>query len=131
MTRILLLPALLGALALVGGCSKTDAAAAADHPAGELIVASTASPEWLEAAVTAYPLAYCPVSGDSLGADMGFPQDYVWRVAGQPDRLVRFCCQDCLAEFEANPAKFLAMIDEAAMPEAMLMESGHDHETDH
>jgi len=131
MTRILLLPALLSALALAGGCSKTETTAAANQPAGKLIVASMASPEWLEAAVAAYPLAYCPVSGDPLGADMGLPQDYVWRVVGQPDRLVRFCCKDCLTDFEANPAGFLAMIDEAAMPADMMMESGHNHETDH
>jgi hypothetical protein len=44
---------------------------------------------------------------------MGPAQDYVWRVADQSDRLVRFCCNDCLADFEKNPAKFLAMIDAA------------------
>ena len=35
------------------------------------------------------------------------------RPAGQPDRLVRFCCNDCLDDFQKTPAKFLAMIDTA------------------
>ena len=63
--------------------------------------------------IAAYPLTTCTVSGDKLGGSMGPAQGYVWRVAGQPDRLVRFCCNDCLDDFQKTPAKFLAMIDTA------------------
>jgi hypothetical protein len=31
-----------------------------------------------------------------------------------PDRLVRFCCKDCLGDFTKDPAKYLKMIDDAA-----------------
>jgi hypothetical protein len=40
---------------------------------------------------------------------MGKPVDLV-----VGNRLVRFCCPDCLKDFNKNPAKFLKMIDDAA-----------------
>ena len=49
---------------------------------------------------------------------MGGPVDYFYKVAGQPDRLIRFCCNDCVKDFEKEPAKFLAKIDEAAAAKA-------------
>ena len=55
-----------------------------------------------------YPLATCPVSGDKLGGEMGDPIDCVFA-----NRLVRFCCPDCLKDFSKNPWKFMAKIDEA------------------
>jgi len=54
-----------------------------------------------------YPLDKCPVSGDELDT-MGKPQELV--IAG---RLIRLCCNDCRKDVEANPAKFIAMVDEA------------------
>lgn len=70
----------------------------------------------LDAAVVAkqlpaYPLSTCPVLGGKLGA-MGAPVDYVFQ-----GRLVRFCCKGCIAKFDAEPFKYLAMID-AATPAA-------------
>ena len=56
-----------------------------------------------------YPMAACMVSGDKLGGDMGKPVDLV-----VGNRLVRFCCPDCVKDFNKNPAKFLKMIDDAA-----------------
>ena len=66
----------------------------------------------------AYPLTTCVVSGDKLVGDMGGPIDYIYKQAGQPDRLVRFCCKDCIKDFEKEPAKYLKKIDEAAAMKA-------------
>lgn len=54
-----------------------------------------------------YPLTQCLVSKDKLG-EMGKTDDVV--IAG---RLVRLCCGSCEDEVKKNPAKFVAMIDEA------------------
>jgi len=106
---------------LAVGCAKTEVAAPAKSTAlapaaggGQLLEAkAAATPEWLAKEVAAYPLTSCAVSGDKLGGGMGPALDYVWRVAGQPDRLVRFCCGDCPPDFRKDPAKYLAMIDAA------------------
>jgi YHS domain-containing protein len=47
----------------------------------------------------------CPVSGDKLGADMGKP--YVMVYQGQE---VKFCCPMCKADFDKDPAKYMAKI---------------------
>ena len=54
--------------------------------------------------VKPYPLDTCLVTGTKLGS-MGDP--YV-RVYG--DQEIRFCCEPCVDEFEANPDKFLKML---------------------
>ena|SRR5476651_1406716 len=64
-------------------------------------------------AKAAYPLTVCVVSGDKLGGDMGLPVDYLYKEKGKPDRLVRFCCKDCIADFAKEPAKYLKKLDEA------------------
>jgi len=61
-----------------------------------------------------YPLATCVVSGDKLDGDMGAPFDYIYKEDGKPDRLVRFCCKNCVKDFQQDPAKYLKMIDDAA-----------------
>src|SRR4029079_5117058 len=67
------------------------------------------------AAKAAYPLKTCVVSDDKLEDNsMGGPVDYFYKVAGKPDRLVIFCCKDCVKDFEKEPAKYLAKIDAAA-----------------
>ena len=67
------------------------------------------------AAKAAYPLTTCVVSDEKLEAgDMGEPIDYIYKEAGKPDRLVRFCCKMCVPKFEKDPAKYLAKLDEAA-----------------
>lgn len=63
--------------------------------------------------VADYPLETCVVSGEKLG-EMGKPIDYVYKEAGKPDRLVRFCCKMCIGKFQKDPAKYLKLIDEAA-----------------
>jgi hypothetical protein len=61
-----------------------------------------------------YPLTTCVVSGDKLGGDMGDPVDYVYKQSGKPDRLIRFCCKDCIKDFEKDPAQYVKKLDEAA-----------------
>jgi len=59
----------------------------------------------IERQMAQYPLATCVVSGERLG-EAGDPID---RVIG--NRLVRFCCKDCLAIFDKDPPKYLAKLD--------------------
>jgi hypothetical protein len=72
------------------------------------------------AAQAAYPLTTCVVSDDKLDEDngMGGPVNYLWKETGKPDRLVRFCCKDCIKDFEKEPAKYLAKLDDAAAAQA-------------
>jgi len=65
-------------------------------------------------ATSTYPLDTCVVSGEKLGGEMGAPIDYIYKEAGKPDRLVRFCCKMCIPKFKKDPAKYLKLIDEAA-----------------
>lgn len=62
----------------------------------------------------AYPFDTCVVSGEKLG-EHGDPIDVV---AG--GRLVRLCCASCQAKLDANPSKFLQMIETGKLgaPEA-------------
>ncbi len=98
--------------ALVFSISAPLALAAADQPG----TAKPAAPDaaWLAKAKAEYPLKTCVVSDEAIGGSMGEGIDYVFKQAGQPDRLVRFCCKDCLKDFTKDPAKYLKQIDEAA-----------------
>lgn len=60
-----------------------------------------------------YPLTTCVVSGNALDS-MGGPVDY-----DHGGKLVRFCCDGCVAAFESSPDEFLAQI----YPD----DHGHDH----
>lgn len=75
-----------------------------------LLAAAPLVAETSESASARYPLTTCIVSDEPLGDE---PVDYVHKVAGQPDRLVRFCCDGCIEDFKAEPAKFLAKLDAA------------------
>jgi len=55
-----------------------------------------------------YPLKTCVISGEKLG-EMGAP--YVFKYEGTE---VRLCCPSCKAKFDKNPAKYMAVIAEAA-----------------
>jgi len=55
-----------------------------------------------------YPLTTCVVSGDKLGA-MNSPV-----IIDYHGTEVRFCCHDCVATFNENPAKYLAKLQLAA-----------------
>ncbi|UCD76589.1 MAG: hypothetical protein JSV91_06625 [Phycisphaerales bacterium] len=56
-----------------------------------------------------YPLDTCVVGGGKLGS-MGKPVDFMYA-----NRLVRFCCAGCKPRFEAEPDKYLKMIDQAVI----------------
>jgi len=85
-------------------------------PAGTLVaVDAKTNAAWLTQARATYPLDRCPVCGDKLepGADAKNPE-YIYRQAGQLDRLVRFCeDEECIPAFKKDPAKYLAKIDAA------------------
>lgn len=57
-----------------------------------------------------YPVKTCVVSGEDLGS-MGDPVVVWHKVEGQADREVRFCCKRCVGRFEADPEKYLAILD--------------------
>ena len=59
-------------------------------------------------AAAPYPLTTCVVSGDKLGA-MNSPV-----IINYHGTEVRFCCHDCVASFNENPAKYLAKLKAAA-----------------
>jgi YHS domain-containing protein len=54
-----------------------------------------------------YPLKTCVVSGEKLG-DMSDPYVYKYK-----DREIKFCCKDCLKDFNKNPAKYIKKLEEA------------------
>ena len=55
-----------------------------------------------------YPLDYCVVLGTKFD-EKTKPVNYIYK-----NRLVRFCCKDCIAQFEKDPQKYLKIIDDAA-----------------
>jgi len=102
-------------LALFISAGTSLALANADHAAANKSATPTApDAAWLAQAKAAYPLKTCVVSEETIGGSMGEGIDYVYKQAGQPDRLVRFCCKDCRKDFDKDPAKYLKLIDEAA-----------------
>jgi len=54
-----------------------------------------------------YPLKTCPVSGEVLGK-MGDP--YPIKYQG---KTVKLCCSKCIKEFNSDPAKYMAILEEA------------------
>ena len=115
--RILVVTIIAGIALVLGACAekpgergeRTTAAKPETAPAKK--AAALPSPE--AAAVIAqqlptYPLRVCPVSGKELGA-MGEPYNHV-----HEGRLVRFCCDGCIPDFNKDPAMYLAKIDAAA-----------------
>lgn len=111
---VLAASATLASLPLSAHEEHTKAASAA--PVGEIAPANAKTDAaWLAKAEAAYPLDSCVVSDDKFdGGAMGKPQNYIYKVAGQPDRLVRFCCKDCVNDFKKDPAQYLKKIDAAA-----------------
>ncbi len=111
-TRFTLRTGLAGfALMLAATFATGSSVFAAEPPA---VVAADSA-----AAITAYPLATCVISGDKLeDGDMGPVINYVHKEEGKPDRLVRLCCKGCIKKFNKEPAKYLKMIDDAAAAKA-------------
>lgn len=77
-------------LLLLAGCGKPH-----DHDHGDATAAAEVKP---------YPLEVCIVADEKLGS-MGDPIVRVHQ--GQE---VKFCCKDCVGEFEADPEKYLAKL---------------------
>lgn len=80
------------------------AIAAAGFLAGCQQAEDTSAPTEDTAAATPYPLNVCIVSDEELGS-MGEPVVLVHE--GQQ---IKFCCKDCVKEFESDPAKFLTKL---------------------
>jgi len=92
----------LGGAMLLGGVLLWSAASvAAEAPKDDATVIAEQLPT--------YPLQTCVVSGEKLGGEMGKPVNYVHQ-----GHLVRFCCKGCIKQFNADPARFLKLIDDAA-----------------
>lgn len=91
-----------------GSASKTQAGAGN----GELTRVTDKDAAWATKERASYPLDVCVTSDEKLGS-MGKSPEYVYRVNGQPDRLVVFCCAGCDEDFQKEPAKYLAKIDAA------------------
>ncbi len=120
-TKYILLPLLVLAAGFVSSCSDSKDKLTAALPAvGQLVEPTAKDAAWLAKARADYPLKTCVVSGDELGG-MGEALDRIYRQPGQPDRLVRFCCDDCPADFMKDPAKYLKQLDH---PEA----GAHPHD---
>ncbi len=61
-----------------------------------------------DATKKAYPLDVCVVSGEKLGS-MGEPH-----VITHDGVEVKFCCDNCVPKFNADPATYIAKIKDAA-----------------
>jgi predicted small lipoprotein YifL len=93
------------ALAFLAACgAKGEQVIVTAPPSGN--GAPAAAPVKVEASKD-YPLKNCVVSGEPLGS-MGAPQAY--KVG---DVEVQLCCAMCLAKFNADPAKYAAMVTAA------------------
>lgn len=97
-----------------------------DAPAsGQLVAPTEKDAAWLAQARSAYPLKTCVVSGDEFGGEMGEVIDRIYREKDKPDRLIRFCCDGCLEDFEKDPAEFLSKLDKP--DESKSGHSKHQH----
>ena len=92
---------ILTAFLLTGLAAGTLSIRAADTNA-------PASSTTKDAKVIPYPLTKCIVSGEKLGGDMGKPVTLVYK--GQE---MKFCCKDCVKDFNKDPKKWMKKFDEA------------------
>ncbi|RMH09903.1 MAG: hypothetical protein D6695_12345 [Planctomycetota bacterium] len=60
----------------------------------------------------AYTLQSCPVSGHEINGDPV--------VLMHEGREIRFCCEDCVSEFQLSPGRYLAKIDEQMIAQQRL-----------
>jgi hypothetical protein len=64
----------------------------------------------IAAQLPAYPLQTCVVSGEASGREMGDPVNHLLG-----NRLVRLCCNMCKKDVAADPAKYIAKLDDAVV----------------
>jgi hypothetical protein len=91
-----------------GNTAKTEAPA----KTGQLSPVTNKDAGWAAKERGSYPLDVCVTSDEKLGT-MGKAPEYIYRVNGEPDRLVVFCCAGCDEDFLKAPAKYLAKIEAA------------------
>jgi YHS domain-containing protein len=129
-SSLLLAFAIAGALGLslpaIAQEHSHPGATAAKPSAGQLIPVTDKDAAWVAKAKAEYPTTTCVVSDDKLGADMGKPADFIYRQEGKPDRLISFCCKDCVKDFNADPQKYLKMLDDASAAKKKAA-PGHQH----
>ncbi len=100
-----------GALAALGFLALAAASARQEKP--DTVKEKPApSAKWLAKAKAEYPVDVCLISDEKL--DAADTAVYVHKEKGKPDRLVRFCCDSCIEEFQKEPARYLKMLDDAA-----------------
>lgn len=87
---------------LVRFCCAGCTAAFEKHPAK---FHATLDEAYVKQQVKTYPLKTCVVSGEELGS-MGKPIEYL-----HGNKLVRFCCEGCVAPFEKDPQKYLDKLE--------------------
>ena len=75
----------------------------------------------IEAQLSDYPLEVCVVSGESL-EEWGDPVNVVYN-----NRLVRFCCDECVKDFLKEPHTYLEKLDKGITPEKSTSQQ-HDHD---
>lgn len=114
------------------GPHSSSAQAESAGAKGKLIRVTEKDAAWAAKERANYPLNVCLTSDEKLGS-MGKSPEYIYRVAGQPDRLVVFCCDGCEEDFLKAPAKYLAKIDAAKSKPGSAKKSdqkrgGHAHE---
>jgi YHS domain-containing protein len=66
--------------------------------------------QMIEQQLPFYPLTTCMVSGDKLGGEMGKPVDLIYE-----NRLVRFCCPDCIKDFKKDPSLYIGKLNAAVI----------------
>lgn len=85
---------------------------------GKAAMSKAADAASMDAKRRAYPLDWCVVTGESLGAD-GEPVEIM-----HEGRLIRLCCKGCVGKFQRDPAKFLAKLDAAKRGEKVQRPAG-------
>jgi len=111
-----------------GRSAADEEAAVAEEPAMEEESADPAGTETameepsadavIAAQLEAYPMTTCPISGKTLGA-MGEPYNHVAN-----GRLVRFCCDGCIPEFEETTEEAMAKVDAAYVAAGIPVPAG-------
>jgi hypothetical protein len=92
--------------------SAGNSTKSSETASGKLIRVTEKDATWVAQARKNYPLEVCVVSEEKLGS-MGKSPEYIYRVDGQPDRLVVFCCSGCDEDFLKDAPAHLAKIDAA------------------
>jgi YHS domain-containing protein len=75
-------------------------------------ILASAADEKPETKLKPYTLTTCVVSGDKLG-EMGKPYVYKYK-----DREIKFCCKNCVKDFNKEPEKYIKKIEEAEKKQA-------------